>query len=249
VLNEGPSLFFDGELNPEHPAMAAYFEVIKSGNIRAVFSSNAFSGQLMKMDFQFGVFSRGYLTFGFFLLGLVAGRLRLFQHYAAHRKLLKQLLIWSTVLFFVSLIFGILIFSSLGEGASFNSWLAMLGLTAFDLNNIAMTFLLLGFFVVLYKKDSARKILDGFAPYGRMALTNYVLQSVLGTFLFYGWGLGLVGELRNVYTFMLALFIIAFQMALSKWWLKHYHYGPFEWIWRSLTFLRLYPLKKELHPK
>jgi uncharacterized protein len=244
MLAGGPSLFFEGELNPENPAIIAYFEVIKTGNILEVFKSNAISGLLMKMDFQFGIFSRAYLTFGFFLLGLVAGRLQLFQHYMEHRRLLKKMLVWSAVLFFISLISGILIFSQLGEGASFNSWLSMLGLTAFDLNNIAMTFLLLGLFVALYRKDRVRKFLYRFAPYGRMALTNYVLQSVLGSYLYYGWGLGLVGEMRNVYSFALALFIIIFQMAISKWWLKHFYYGPFEWMWRSLTFLRQYPLKK-----
>lgn len=65
LLNDGPSLFFDGELNPGHPAVVIYFDVIRNGNIWQVFKSNAYNGQIMKMDFQLGVFSRGYLTFGF----------------------------------------------------------------------------------------------------------------------------------------------------------------------------------------
>jgi uncharacterized protein len=120
----------------------------------------------------------------------------------------------------------------------------MLGLTAFDLSNLAMTFLLLGLFVISYRGLRIRRFLNSFAPYGRMALTNYLIQSIAGTFLFYGWGLGFLGELRNVYTFGLALLLISLQMAFSNWWLKRYNYGPFEWIWRSLTYFKYYPLRR-----
>lgn len=241
-FTQGASLFFEQELTPQNPAVIAYFEVLKSGSLWEVFRTNAVEGQFMKLDFQFGVFSRGYLTFGFFLLGMLAGRLQLFQQFMEHKKLVRRVLIWSALLFVLSLGLAILLFSRLGEDVTFNSWTAMLGLTAFDLNNIAMTFLLLGLFMVCYRRLRLRLFLDRFASYGRMALTNYVLQSLIGTFIFYGWGLGYLGELRNSYTFMLALLIIAFQVAYSNWWLRHFNYGPLEWVWRSLTYFKKIPL-------
>jgi len=78
-----------------------------------------------------------------------------------------------------------------------------------------------------------------------MALTNYVAQSLIGTFLLYGWGLGYLGELRNIYTFLMALVLIALQMLVSNWWLKRFHYGPLEWLWRSLTHTKIYPFMRK----
>jgi uncharacterized protein len=120
----------------------------------------------------------------------------------------------------------------------------MLGLSAVDLANLAMTVIILAGFVLLYKSPRMQRFLDRFAPYGRMALTNYVMQSLLGTFIFYGWGLGLVGRVSNTYAFLMAIGIIIVQMGISSWWLRHYYYGPLEWIWRSLTHFRYYPMKR-----
>ena len=125
-----------------------------------------------------------------------------------------------------------------------NTWWAMAGLTAMDISNLGMTGVLLAGFVLLYNRAGFKKILNGFAPYGRMALTNYILQSLLGTLFFYGWGFGYLGSVPNRYAFLLALGVILFQMWMSRWWLKSYYYGPLEWVWRSLTHFRMYPLKR-----
>ncbi|CAN0598703.1 unnamed protein product [Ectocarpus sp. 12 AP-2014] len=120
----------------------------------------------------------------------------------------------------------------------------MIGLSALDIANTAQTFLWIAVFVLLYKKAKPEKWLSKLAPYGRMALTNYVLQSIIGTFLLYGWGLGLLGELRQAYTLLLALVLVALQMWLSKLWLQNFKYGPLEWLWRSLTFFKIFPFRK-----
>ena len=132
----------------------------------------------------------------------------------------------------------------LGEGVAFDNWTAMFGLTAFDLNNIAMSLILIILFAMFYQKSKGQRWLQKFAPYGRMALTNYFFQSLLGTFLFFGWGLGYLVELRNGYTFLIAIVVILAQMLLSKWWLSKFQYGPLEWLWRSITFFKWYPFKK-----
>jgi len=244
AITQGEALFTEEALTPDNPLIIGYFQLLQEGAIWDVFRSNATEGQLMKMDFQFGVFSRAYLTFGFFLMGMLTGRIRLFQDFMEHKKLVKNVLIWSGVLFVCSLALAILIFTGIGPEVTFDSWASMIALTAFDLNNLAMTFILLALFVLCYRSIRIRPYLDTFAPYGRTALTNYLLQSVAGTFIFYGWGLGLLGELRNIYTFGIAILLVMVQMALSKWWLKRFNYGPFEWIWRSLTYFKLFPLRR-----
>ncbi|MBB5015306.1 DUF418 domain-containing protein [Rehaibacterium terrae] len=82
------------------------------------------------------------------------------------------------------------------------------------------------------------------APAGRMALTNYLLQSVVGTLLFYGYGLGLYGQVPRAWQVVLVAGVFALQLAFSAWWLERFRYGPAEWLWRSITYLRLQPMRR-----
>ena len=210
-----------------------------------VFSYNGYQGHINKANFQLGVFGRGYITLGFFFLGLFVGRLGFFEAYQDRKKWVKRTWIVGLILFLVSGGLMALTFGSMGGNVTFDQWIAMFGLTAFDLNNIAMTFIILSVFVILYKRSGARKWLSKFAPYGRMALSNYFFQSVIGTAILFGWGMGYLGELRNVYTFGIGIVIIIVQMGISSWWLKKFRYGPLEWLWRSATFLRIFPMKRK----
>ena len=79
---------------------------------------------------------------------------------------------------------------------------------------------------------------------GRMALTNYLLQSVVGTLLYYGYGLSLHLNLGKLSGLLLALAVFAVQVALSHWWLRNFRFGPFEWLWRSLTYGKLQPMSR-----
>jgi uncharacterized protein len=71
-----------------------------------------------------------------------------------------------------------------------------------------------------------------------MALTNYLLQSVVCTILFYGYGLGLYAKIGIAGSIVLTIAIFAAQVALSTWWLGRFRFGPMEWLWRTLTYLR-----------
>ncbi|NAY90992.1 DUF418 domain-containing protein [Muricauda sp. JGD-17] len=243
-FTHGENLFGDLTVSGDDPQVVAYYNTLKDGSLMDVFSINAWTSHLNKMDFQFGVFGRGYLTFGFFLLGLYVGRTGFFKKYRESKKLIKRTWIWSLVLFLISGVAMAFIFGNIGPDVKFDNWLVMLGLTAYDVSNVAMTLIYISVFVILYKRTKTQMWLSKFAPYGKMALTNYFFQSVFGTFLLFGWGLGMIGELRNLYTFALSLMIVAIQMFLSKWWLKRFQYGPLEWLWRSATFLKSFPLKK-----
>jgi uncharacterized protein len=78
---------------------------------------------------------------------------------------------------------------------------------------------------------------------GRMAFTNYLLQTVLATSLFYGHGLGLFGSVSRTGQFAVVLAICTLQVLLSTWWLRRFSLGPLEWLWRTLTYLRMQPLR------
>jgi len=234
------------DASPNAQWVIEYYDIIKNGSLLDVFKSNSVDGHRTKMDYQFSIFGRGYFTFAFFLVGLYVGRSGFFKRFREEKKFTKRILIWSIVGFVVAMGLTALAFVSLGEEVKFDNWTAMLGLSAMDLANTAMTFIWITVFVILYRKIKPEKWLLKFAPYGRMALTNYVLQSIIGTAILYGWGFGLIGGLRHLFTFGIAVLLIILQVWLSKLWLNHFTYGPLEWLWRSLTFFKTFPMKKEI---
>ncbi|GAB2897613.1 DUF418 domain-containing protein [Microbulbifer echini] len=80
---------------------------------------------------------------------------------------------------------------------------------------------------------------------GRMAFTNYLAQSVICVFIFYGFGMGLYGELSRLEVTGICILLGLFQVAYSDLWLKVFRMGPLEWLWRALTYFRIPPLFKE----
>lgn len=86
-------------------------------------------------------------------------------------------------------------------------------------------------------------LLEWAAPAGQMALTNYLMQTVIQSVLFYGWGFGLIGKFGLIFTIPFTLVIFAVQVAYSRWWLAHFRFGPVEWLWRSLTYGRAQPMR------
>ncbi len=88
-------------------------------------------------------------------------------------------------------------------------------------------------------------VIQALAAVGRTAFTNYLLQTVLATSIFYGHGLGLFGQLSRVELLGVVVLIWAIQIALSMWWLSRFQFGPVEWVWRTLTYRTRQPLRLE----
>ena len=82
------------------------------------------------------------------------------------------------------------------------------------------------------------------AAVGRMAFSNYIMHSVLCTTLFYGHGFGLFGKVERVWQFAIVVVIWAVQLIVSPIWLRHFHFGPLEWLWRSLTYWQWEPFRR-----
>ena len=104
--------------------------------------------------------------------------------------------------------------------------------------------------IMLFCKLPLLKWLKGsLAAVGKMALTNYVMHSVFALFIFTGAGFGLFGTLQRFELLYVILGIWIFQLIVSPIWLKYYQYGPLEWIWRNLSYLKKHPLKKKKKKK
>lgn len=90
--------------------------------------------------------------------------------------------------------------------------------------------------VVLMQGERGRRLLSGLGDVGRMALTNYLTQSVVYLFVFYGFGLGLMRYGGALTCLAIAVVTFALQIAFSRWWLARFRFGPLEWLWRSATY-------------
>ena len=94
------------------------------------------------------------------------------------------------------------------------------------------------------KSGGATALKARVAATGRMAFTNYLATSVLMTAIFYGWGFGLFGRLDRIMLWLPVLSMWGLMLAWSKPFLDHFHYGPLEWLWRSLSRGRMQPMRK-----
>ncbi len=102
----------------------------------------------------------------------------------------------------------------------------------------------IGIIMLVVKLVRNINLLEPMAATGRMAFTNYLMQSVICTFIFYGHGLGLYGSIERTGQILIVICIWIFQVFVSWLWLKYFRFGPFEWLWRSLTYWKLQPMSK-----
>lgn len=121
---------------------------------------------------------------------------------------------------------------SLLEGQQFNYWGSLFLAGAY-----------IGGLMLIYESGKLSFLTRSLAAVGQMAFTNYLMQTVICTFLFYGHGFGLFGNVNRVGQMLIVILIFAFQMWISPLWLKHFRFGPLEWVWRSLTYRKLQAMK------
>jgi uncharacterized protein len=83
------------------------------------------------------------------------------------------------------------------------------------------------------------------SAYGRMAFTNYIGQSIIATWFFYGYGLGCFGSVSRVEQLGVVILIWALQLTFSPLWLRYFRFGPLEWIWRTGAYLHFQPMRRK----
>jgi uncharacterized protein len=98
--------------------------------------------------------------------------------------------------------------------------------------------------VLLHRSGRLAALTARFRAVGQMAFTNYIAHTVISTLTFFGYGFGLYGKLAFWQTQAFALAVGAMALVWSPWWLARFRFGPLEWMWRSLTYLRWHPLRR-----
>ena len=91
---------------------------------------------------------------------------------------------------------------------------------------------------------SGSRLYRSLAATGQMALSNYLMQTLIFTTLFYGHGFGLYGSVERTGQILIVFAVWAVQLLWSPWWMARFRFGPFEWLWRSLTYWRLQPMRR-----
>jgi uncharacterized protein len=176
-----------------------------------------------------------------FLLGLYAGRRGILHDATPHLGFIRKLALWGLVLGVVANL--IMVVAGEFVHPSEVAWIALVPVAASAVGAPALCFFYASAIVLLVQKDVWRKRLRPLAAVGRMALTNYLLHSVICTLIFNGYGFGQFGKVGPALGFLLTIVIYAVQIPFSILWLRRFRFGPMEWLWRSLTYGKLQPMR------
>jgi uncharacterized protein len=175
-----------------------------------------------------------------FLLGLYAGRRRIFHDIPAHLPFIRRVQRWG-------LIIGVAGNAAFAAGGSFDpsptSVAQNVGRLCLVVAAPAMMLFYASTIILLTQRELWRRRLAPLAAVGRTALSNYLLQSLICTTIFYSYGLALFGKVGPSLGLLFTITIFLIQIPLSLWWLRRFQFGPIEWLWRSLTYWQRQPMR------
>ena len=177
-----------------------------------------------------------------FLIGLWIARRKLFADPVQHRDLLQRVMYTG---FAIGLPFCVLNWYSIEHLPRLPEVQGLVNTVSYVLGVVPLALAYAAGFALLWIDTRWQKRFLVLAPMGRMALTNYLMQTVLGILIFYGIGLGLGGKVSMMGYESIALAVFIVQVLWSHWWLKRFHFGPMEWLWRSLTYGKVMAMRKQ----
>jgi len=168
-----------------------------------------------------------------FMLGMLLGRKKLFIVSVESNLFWKKALQYAVVLFIPLFAFK----TFLPEIMERKALVTSLSVIINSWSNLAFMIVLVATFILIYQKDSLRKFLSKLVPFGKMSLTNYILQSIVGCFIYYRYGLGLVEYTGATYSLLIGIVLFILQLYFCKWWLSKHKQGPLEYIWHKATWI------------
>jgi len=188
------------------------------------------------------VFVSIFVIFPLFLFGLYAGRKKIFQSIETNLILIRKIWAWSLV---IGLTMSIIkfIFKNI-MGADFYSFYTVFHTGAGFFGDTGLCFFFMTSIILLSQNEKWKLKLKPLAYMGRMALSNYLLQSIICTIIFYNYGFGLYGKINPALGLVFSIAIFIIQIFISKYWLKYYQFGPVEWVWKCLTYGKLFRMKQ-----
>ncbi|MBP7964002.1 MAG: DUF418 domain-containing protein [Caldilineaceae bacterium] len=211
-------------------------QMVQADTVYATGSFGEITSQRVRdMNFMFTTWPFiAFNVLAMFLLGLYAGKRRIFFAIDEHLPLIKRVFVWG-------LIIGVLgngLYVTMIQDVSRNipSGQLMLALLGQTYGAPALALAYMSGLTLLFRTQTGQRLLTPLSYVGRMALTNYLLQSLICTLIFYSYGLGRYGSVGAAAGLGLAVVIYLLQIPWSVWWLGRFRFGPMEWLWRWITY-------------
>jgi uncharacterized protein len=228
-------------MDPERPDMNKLYAVIHiyaHGTVRQILAQNWVEWKQALPLELFAIYAAAL-----FLLGMWVWRAGIVQRLEEYRPVLKRVCAWCIPAGLVLSSFVAVVKAVIPPGTvSLWGWFA--GILWLPGAHILATGYVSGL-ALLFLRQDWRRILFPFASVGRMALTNYLMQSVLCTLFFYHYTTGLYGRIGPAIGLVPTVVLYGAQVAFSNWWLKSYRFGPMEWLWRGMTYGKFPSMSKE----
>ncbi len=207
-------------------------EAAKTGQWLPFFKANIWTGQKASLYWAIGA-GRYFQTAGLFILGLWLGRKKRFEHSSENTQFWVRTLIIAAIVFGPLYMLKVDLYDTIDDkmvkrtvGVVFDMW-----------QKLAFTFVLVSAFVLVYQHKSLENKSASLRNYGKMSLTNYVSQSIIGALIFFPIGLNLAPYTGYTLSFLIGLGICFLQIKFCNWWLKKHSHGPLEGLWKKATWI------------
>ncbi|WP_161964225.1 DUF418 domain-containing protein [Chitinophaga flava] len=210
-------------------------DIYRSGSFRQLWAQNGID----LLTTRIGYLMEGPVIFAMFLLGAYSGKRQLFRHPDVHMTFFRQVQLWGAVIGWPVAV-ATLLYTPPGPGDAMFNYL-----------QVASTYIAgpaIGIFYIatltrLLQSPRWQEWMRPFQAAGKMAATNYLMQSVCCVSIYYSFGGGLYGYAGPATIFLIWLLLFSIQLVISSWWMSHFRFGPVEWIWRRLTYGKWYTEK------
>lgn len=194
------------------------------------------------MDGAFNAAGQAFAAIALFLIGVWFVRAQVITKAGENLHLFRQIVLLGLPLGWGMSLLASSIAVSHAPGVSGDGW--QLTQMILNLANLPTCLAYVSIVVLMLYSGSVFAKIQVLAPFGRMALTNYLTQSVIQASFFYGWGLGNFG-LGRAQQLGFAVAVICLQVLFSHWWLGRFRYGPLEWVWRAVTYWEMPAMRIE----
>lgn len=220
-------------VSPEIPTRTfwkATYAAQSTGTFFETLRVNLWEGQIASLAWAWDN-GRVFQTSALFLLGMLIGRRGLFRE--EHLPLWGKVLAGALICFFP--LHGLC--KMLPEFIENRSILKPLLLTIKSLSNFAFMLILVSGVIFAFYRSHLHNLLMKIIPYGRMSLTNYITQSIVGSLLYYNWGLALHDDWNVTVSFLAGIVFFLVQFAACSWWMSNHSHGPMEYLWKKATWI------------
>jgi len=226
---------------PKPPDLKKFYAVINiyaHGSVRQILAQNWVEWKHELPTTLFAIYATAL-----FLLGMWVWRAGVVQRLEDYRPVLKRVCSWCIPVGLIINIYTATIFAVIPPG-TVSLWGFFAGVLWLPGSHILSAGYMSGL-ALLYLREEKRRFLLPFAAVGRMALTDYLMQSVVCTLFFYHYTTGLYGRIGPALGLIPTFVLYGAQVVFSNWWLQRYRFGPMEWLWRGMTYGKFPSMHKE----